>query len=105
MRRQIEGVDATDGFSYEDFEYQGSDQNLPGTVEIVELDNDDVPLLGDGDYSNDPDYEPEFTSARSRGNVARNRKVPKEKRSRSKSRGRKTRSQSAAEKQDEIAID
>lgn len=89
--------------SYEDFEYQRSDDNLQGTVEIVELDNDEVPLLGDGD-SNDPDYEPESTSARGRGNVARKRKVAKEKRPRSKSRGRKTRSQSAIEKQNEVTV-
>lgn len=64
--------------------------------------NDDEFHIGAGD-TNDPDYEP--TSARSRGNVVRKRKVTKEKRSRSKSKGRKTRSQSAIEKENEVKIE
>lgn len=80
-------------------EYQQFQQdNLPGILEIVELENEHEPLLED---SNDPDYEPEDTSARARGDVVRKRKVAKE-RARSKSRGRKTRSQS---KQSEITVD
>lgn len=92
--------------SYEDLEYQRDMNNLnvQGNVEIVELDDEDQPLLGDGDRS-DPDYEPESTSARSRGDVVRKRKVVKEKRTRSKSRGRKTRSQSVLEKQNEVAVE
>lgn len=72
----------------------------------MELDNDlpEDRVMGDGD-ANDPDYEPDDTSARSRGNVVRKRKVAKEKekRPRSKSRGRRTRSQTAQEK--EIMVD
>uniref|UniRef100_A0A1E1WR87 Receptor expression-enhancing protein n=1 Tax=Pectinophora gossypiella TaxID=13191 RepID=A0A1E1WR87_PECGO len=98
-RPAIRGRDVTDyPESYEDLEYQRSaDHNLPGIVEIVELDSqsDDV-MCGDGD-ANDPEYEP--SSARSRGNVVRKRKVAKEKRPRSRSRGRRTRSQAAAENQ------
>lgn len=111
VRRAIEARDVTDGFpqySYEDLEYQHSEENFqPGIVEIVELDsvdnNQECPT-GDGD-ANDPDYEPEYTSARSRGNVVRKRKVAKEKRSRSTSKGRRTRSQAAIEKESEIMID
>lgn len=72
------------------------DNNLPGIVEIVELDNaenDDI-YGGEGD-AGDPDYSP--SSARSRGNVIRKRKLVKEKRPRSKSRGRRTRSQTVQE--------
>lgn len=95
--------DVTDAPSYEDMEYQRFErENLPGIIEIVELENERTPLIDD---LNDPDYEPEESSARSRGDVVvRKRKVAKEKqeRPRSKSRGRKTRSQS---KNSEIAVD
>lgn len=76
----------------------------------MELDRDD----DRGDYAlgqpdpHDPDYEPDDTSARSRGNVVRKRKVAKEKekRPRSKSRGRRTRSQAAKDKENnEIMVD
>lgn len=108
-RKAITGRDVPDGYhgyqdTYEDLEFQRSEDNLPGVVEIVELDNDGpVPdlLCGDGD-ANDPDYEP--SSARSRGNVVRKRKVAKEKRPRSKSRGRRTRSQAAMEN-NELMVD
>lgn len=108
-RQAIKGRDVPDGGyqdTYEDLEYQRSD--LPGIVEIVELDRDDEPQdyrVGAGD-DHDPDYEPEDTSARSRGNVVRKRKVAKEKRPRSKSRGRRTRSQTAVYKENnEIMVD
>lgn len=107
-RKAIRARDVPDGYqdAYEDLEYQRSDDaNLPGIVEIVELDSDDPNrdfLVGDGD-SNDPDYEPGASAARARGNVIRKRKVVKEKRPRSKSRGRRTRSQAAAET--ELAVD
>lgn len=108
-RQAIKGRDVPDGGyqdTYEDLEYQRSD--LPGIVEIVELDRDDEPQdyrVGAGD-DHDPDYEPEDTSARSRGNVVRKRKVAKEKRPRSKSRGRRTRSQTAVDKENnEIMVD
>lgn len=106
-RQAIRSRDVTDGYpdTYEDLEYQRShDTSLPGIVEIVELDNDDMNqdfMMGDGD-SNDPDYDPGESAARSRGNVIRKRKgavKEKEKRPRSKSRGRRTRSQAAAEKE------
>lgn len=111
-RKAIQGRDVTDGYqdTFEDLEYQRTDDtNLPGIVEIVELDNSDVNqdfLIGDGD-ANDPDYEPGQGAARSRGNVVRKRKVTgKEKRPRSKSRGRRTRSQAAAEKDtNELMVD
>lgn len=77
-------------------EYQRGDDNMPGIVEIVEL-NDQSEV---GEIMNDPDYDPD-NSARSRGNVVRKRKPAKEKKPRSRSRGRKTRSQSAIEKQSE----
>jgi hypothetical protein len=108
-RQAIRGHDVTDGYqdTYEDLEYQRSDVNLPGIVEIVELDNEDIHdrelPAGDGD-ANDPDYTP--GSARSKGNVVKKRKVAKEKRPRSKSRCRRTRSQAAAEKEmNEIMVD
>lgn len=105
-RPAIQSRDVTDHpETYEDLEYQRSPQNnLPGIVEIVELDNSDNDQFnggGEGDAA-DPDYEP--SSARSRGNVIRKRKVVKEKRPRSKSRGRKTRSQSAIDR-DEVMVD
>lgn len=89
---------------YENFNFNRSgNNNLPGIVEIVELDNaenDEQFYGGEGD-SGDPDYDP--GSARSRGNVIRKRKVVKEKRPRSKSRGRRTRSQTAQE--NEVKVD
>lgn len=101
--KAITGRDVTDAYQepYEDFEYQRSEgRNLPGIVEIVEVDDDEVHniLSGEGD-SNDPDYEP--GAARSRGNVVRKRKTAKEKdkRPRSRSRGRRTRSQAAIDKE------
>lgn len=105
-RQAITSRDVTDyQETYEDLEYQRSgENNLPGIVEIVELDadtNDEI-IGGEGD-ANDPDYEP--GSARSRGNVVRKRKVVKEKRPRSKSRGRKTRSQTSVDKRDEVMVD
>ncbi|CAH2084890.1 unnamed protein product [Euphydryas editha] len=98
VRRAIQDRDVTDGYhDYEEMEFQRSD-NMSGIVEIVELDqdNDENLPIGDGD-ANDPDYEPELSSARSRGNVVRKRKTTKdkEKRPRSSSRGRRTRSQAA----------
>lgn len=109
-RQAIRARDVTDGYhdTYEDLEYQRTE--LPGIVEIVELDRGDERqdyMLGDGD-PHDPDYEPEDTSARSRGNVIRKRKVAKEKEKqpRSKSRGRRTRSQAAVDKENnEIMVD
>ncbi|CAB3254594.1 unnamed protein product [Arctia plantaginis] len=98
-RQAIGSRDVTDGDIYEDLEYQRSD--LPGIVEIVELNNDNSDhVMGEGDV-NDPDYEPDDTSARSRGNIIRKRKTAKdkEKRPRSKSRGRRTRSQAAQDKE------
>ncbi|KAJ0183194.1 hypothetical protein K1T71_001170 [Dendrolimus kikuchii] len=100
-RQAIRSRDVTDGYhdTYEDLEYQRNEDNLPGIVEIVELDGErhEDPQIGEGD-ANDPDYEPDYTSARSRGNVVRKKKVVKEKQPRSRSRGRKTRSQAAIEK-------
>lgn len=84
---RIHGRDVIDYATHEDMELQRSD--MPGIVEIVELDQNDG--NGDGDC-NDPDYEP--SSARSRGNVLRKRKNV-EKKPRSRSRGRRTRSQAA----------
>lgn len=106
-RQAIRARDVTDGYhdTYEDLEYQRSD--LPGIVEIVELDREEPQdyIMGDGD-PHDPDYEPDDTSARSRGNVVRKRKVAKEKRPRSKSRGRRTRSQAAIDKENnEIVVE
>ncbi|XP_045485612.1 receptor expression-enhancing protein 1 isoform X2 [Pieris rapae] len=94
--------DAIDGYSYENMEYQRGDDNLPGVVEIVELNDNEIEEL------NDPDYEADDSAARSRGNVVRKRKPTKEKekKARSRSRGRRTRSQAAVEKQnDEILVD
>ncbi|KPJ06772.1 Receptor expression-enhancing protein 4 [Papilio machaon] len=102
-RKAITSRDVVDGqdIAY-NIEYQHSESNSPPRVEIMELDpqdnNEDEFHIGAGDAI-DPDYEP--TSARSRGNVVRKRKVTKEKRSRSKSKGRKTRSQSAIERETE----
>ncbi|CAH0752816.1 unnamed protein product [Diatraea saccharalis] len=104
-RKAIVSSDFTDGYqhTYEDLEYQRTDNALPGIVEIVELEDPIQEIQGDGD-ANDPDYEP--SSARSRGNVVRKRKVAKEKRPRSKSRGRRTRSQAAAERDiNELSVD
>lgn len=98
-RQAIRSRDVTDGEIYEDLEYQRPDQ--PGIVEIVELDNANSDhIMGEGDI-NDPDYEPDDTSSRSRGNAIRKRKPAKEKekRTRSKSRGRRTRSQTVQEKE------
>ncbi|CAG4930447.1 unnamed protein product [Colias eurytheme] len=101
-RRAIRSHDEVDGYrdTYEDLEFQRASDNMPGVVEIVELDND-VPndVTGDGD-GNDPDYDP-ASAARSRGNVVRKRKTAKEKekKPRSRSRGRRTRSQAAVEKE------
>lgn len=111
VRRAIQDRDVTDGYhDYEEMEFQRSD-NMSEIVEIVELDhdhdhnNDNLPI-GDGD-ANDPDFVPEISSARSRGNVARKRKTTKEKekRPRSNSRGRRTRSQAALQTKKEIAVD
>lgn len=104
-RQAITSRDVTDGYhdTYNDLDFQRNEDNLPGIVEIVELDEErhDDPQIGEGD-SNDPDY----TSARSRGNVIRKRKVVKEKKPRSRSRGRRTRSQTAIEKDNnEILVD
>lgn len=97
VARAILARDVTDGPRSEEMEFQRFEQDhLPGIIEIVELENEHDPLLGDGD-SNDPDYEPEESAARSRGNVVRKRKAAKEKRPRSKSSGRKTRSQAKTE--------
>lgn len=105
-RRALPSRDAPDGYqdTYDDLDYRpAGDRNLPGIVEIVELDNDDFP--GDDGDANDPDFEPQ-SSARSRGNVVRKRKTAKETRPRSKSRGRRTRSQTAVEKENkEILVD
>lgn len=105
-RQAIQARDVTDGYQepYEDLEFQRSEDNMPGIVEIVELENNDEGgdfQMGVGDLS-DPDYEPD-SAARSRGNIVRKRKAVKEKKSRSKSRGRKTRSQTAQER--EILVD
>ncbi|KPI94159.1 Receptor expression-enhancing protein 2 [Papilio xuthus] len=103
-RKAITARDVIDGqdIAY-NIEYQHSESSSPPRVEIMELDpqdnNEDEFHIGAGDAI-DPDYEP--TSARSRGNVVRKRKVTKEKRSRSKSKGRKTRSQSAIERENEV---
>ncbi|CAF4951198.1 unnamed protein product [Pieris macdunnoughi] len=93
--------DAIDGYPYENMEYQrGDDDNLPGMVEIVELNDNEIEELDDADY------DPDKSAARSRGNVVRKRKPTKEKKARSRSRGRRTRSQAAVEKQnDEILVD
>lgn len=82
-------------------------KNMPEIEEIIEVDADyhndyntdyhndyNHDLMAEGDRE-DPDFEPEYTSARSRGNVIRKRKGVGEKRNRSGSRGRKTRSQAA----------
>ncbi|KOB74946.1 Receptor expression-enhancing protein 2 [Operophtera brumata] len=97
VAREILPRDVTDGPRSEEMEYQQFEQDhLPGIIEIVELDSENDPLLGHGD-SIDPDYEPEPSSARARGNVARKKKAAKEKRPRSNSRGRRTRSQNKPE--------
>ncbi|KAI8421612.1 hypothetical protein MSG28_009622 [Choristoneura fumiferana] len=100
-RRVQAGRDATDGYqdTYDDLDYQPSgDRNLPGIVEIVELDSDNQEYPGDDGDTTYPDTESAQSSARSRGNVVRKRKVVKEKRPRSKSRGRRTRSQTAVDR-------
>lgn len=109
-RRAIQSRDVTDYPVYEHMEYQ-RDSNLPGIVEIMELDHENYPdmRLGEGD-ANDPDYDPDgdfdYTAARSRGNVVRKRKPIKEKRPRSRSRGRRTRSQTAiATDKQEVTVD
>lgn len=108
-RRVQAGRDATDGYqdTYDDLDYQPSgDRNLPGIVEIVELDSDNQEYPGDDGDNTYPDTESAQSSARSRGNVVRKRKVVKEKRPRSKSRGRRTRSQTAVERDaNEIMVD
>ncbi|CAK1555401.1 unnamed protein product [Leptosia nina] len=65
--RAITNRDEIDGYqAYEDFEYQRAGDNLPGIVEIVELhDQSNEDGTGDG-IANDPDYDPEFSAARSR---------------------------------------
>lgn len=95
-----------DGYhdTYDDLEYQRSE--LPGIVEIVELDRDSPQDYGPGDGDpHDPDYEPD-SAARARGNLVRKRKPAKDKRPRSRSRGRRTRSQAAVDKENnEVKVD
>lgn len=93
--RGIISRDMPDGF--QEYQYENEYHDLPQIVDITELHEQENEI----DFM-DPDYEP-GSSARSRGNVARKRKVAKEGKPRSRSRGRKTRSQTVKDK--ELVVD
>lgn len=95
------------GFVNEDYQ-TNYEHHLPGIVNIVEIQDDDVPdlILNNDNLSTDPDYVPVRQSSprrRKQASQVRKRNVSKEKRSRSGSRGRKTRSRTA--KEAEIKLD